>query len=65
MSTFTAKYAAGTCADCETRIKPGEEISRNLDQDYIHVDCPDTELDRLVNKPVCPSCWLIGPCDCN
>lgn len=65
MSTFIAKYASGACAGCDSPIKPGEEITRNLDQDYVHVDCPDTELDALATKPVCPSCWMVGPCDCD
>jgi hypothetical protein len=66
MSTFTAKYASGTCAGCDSLIKAGEEISRNLDQDYVHVDCPPaTDLDVLATKSVCPSCWMVGPCDCD
>lgn len=65
MTTFTAKYAAGTCIECESPIKPGEEISRDADDGYVHVDCPVSDLDRLVGKPACPSCWIIGPCDCD
>lgn len=64
MTTFMAKYTSGSCSDCEWPIKPGEEISRNVDQEYVHVDCPDTDLDSLANKPVCASCWIIGSCDC-
>lgn len=64
MLTFIAKYASGVCAECQSQIKAGEELSRNLDQDYVHVEYPETELDRLVNRPVCTSCWLIKPCDC-
>jgi hypothetical protein len=66
MSTFTAKYASGTCSGCDSSIKAGEEITRSsIDQDYVHVDCPDTELDALANKPPCTSCWMVGPCDCD
>jgi hypothetical protein len=65
MTTFIAKYASGTCAGCDSPIKPGEEITRNLDQDYVHLDCPDTELDSLSNKPACPCCWAVGPCYCD
>jgi hypothetical protein len=65
MSTFTAKYASGTCTGCDSPIKPGEEITRDLDQDYVHVDCPDSDLDAMANKRVCPSCWMVGPCDCD
>lgn len=65
MTTFIAKYAAGACSDCSGQISPGEEIARNLDQDYVHVDCPETGLDRLAGKPVCLSCWMVGPCDCD
>lgn len=65
MNTFIAKYNSGTCAACEGPVKAGEEVSRNLDQEYLHVDCPDTELDALANKPVCQSCWMVGPCDCD
>jgi hypothetical protein len=65
MSTFIAKYASGTCTGCENPIKSGEEIARDAEQGYVHVDCPDTELVALANKPVCQSCWLVGPCDCD
>ena len=66
MSTFTAKYASGTCTECESPIKAGEEIIRSSDQGYyVHVDCPDNELDLVAKRPACPSCFIIGPCDCN
>lgn len=64
MSTFIAQYASGTCAECDAPIRVGEELGRNLDQDYVHVDCPENDLDSLAGAPVCPTCWMVGPCDC-
>jgi hypothetical protein len=63
--TFLAQFTSGTCADCTGAIAEGDEITRNLEKEYIHVDCPDTELDRLAKLPVCPSCFMIGPCECD
>lgn len=65
MATFIAKFASGACAECVSQIKIGEEISGNVDGGYTHVDCPETELDSLATKPVCPTCWMVGPCDCD
>ncbi|KIA73472.1 hypothetical protein ANMWB30_23990 [Arthrobacter sp. MWB30] len=65
MTTFTAKYASGNCVECEERIRPGEEITHNADGSYTHVECPATELESLAGKPVCTTCWLVGPCDCD
>lgn len=65
MTTFIAKFASDNCSNCESRIKPGEEVNHNLDGGYTHVDCPETDLDTLANKPVCPGCWMVGPCDCD
>lgn len=65
MSTFRAQYSSGTCSACRGPITAGEEIIRNLDSEYMHADCPETELDALAGKTPCPSCWLVGPCDCD
>lgn len=64
MTTFTAQYASGTCVDCDARIQPGEEISKNLTGDYSHVECPAAELDLAAAKPVCPRCQMVTPCFC-
>lgn len=64
MATIIAKYTSGTCAECDSPIKQGDEIAHSSDG-YVHVECPETELDLLAAKPACPSCWLVGPCDCD
>lgn len=63
--TFTAKYASGTCADCDSRIQPGEELTRTVDGGYTHVDCPDSDLEQAATKPVCPECHMAKPCFCD
>ncbi|MDP9903194.1 hypothetical protein [Arthrobacter bambusae] len=63
-TTFPAKYA-GICGTCSSPINPGEEITRTLKDDYTHVECPEPELDALKGRPACPSCWMVGPCDCD
>lgn len=65
MSTFTAQFTSGNCSACEGPVVAGQEIIRNLDSGYTHADCPESELDALAGKPVCPSCWMVGPCDCD
>lgn len=64
-TTFVAQYASGLCADCDSRIQPGEEISRTVDGGYTHVNCPETDLDRAAAKPVCPTCQMVTPCFCD
>lgn len=64
-ATFTAQYASGTCADCESRIQPGDEISRTVDGGYTHAHCPATDLEQAAAKPVCPVCQMAKPCFCD
>lgn len=63
--TFTAQYASGVCADCDSRIQPGQEITRTVDGGYAHATCPDTDLEEAAKKPVCPSCYMAKPCFCD
>lgn len=58
---FEAKYY-GTCAACDERIRPGDMITFEED-DTMHETCTDSRAHETKQKP-CPTCWLVGPCDC-
>lgn len=62
MNPFPAAYPS-TCSICDEQIKRGDLIVRDQGQ-YVHDDCPD-RLDAVIAGPPCPSCWLVGPCDCD
>lgn len=57
--TFTARYH-GTCTDCEEEIRVGEEIRSDNYGGFEHVACRQPERPT----PICPTCWLVQPCDC-
>lgn len=60
--TFTARYY-GRCACCEDRVEPGDTVAYEDDA----LVCASCSIgDRPAPRPetVCPSCWLVQPCDC-
>ena len=61
MSAFPAQYPS-TCPICGEQIRPGDPIVRDEGK-YVHDDCPDA-FDDAVTGPACPTCWMVGPCDC-
>lgn len=61
--SLTARYST-TCPSCGERIVPGDPITdEDGDGEFIHATCLASPEARELG-PVCPSCWLIGPCDC-
>lgn len=63
--SFPARYP-GTCTECGARFHTGDPIASagitTEDGTWCHASCdPDPDDDR---EP-CPTCWLIGPCDCD
>lgn len=60
--SFEAKYH-GRCSDCGERIEPGERV-RYEDDELVHDEC-DGDL-SVEDRPldVCPTCWLVRPCEC-
>lgn len=63
--SFTARYK-GVCAECDSPIRPGDEIEYDSDDLVIHVDCQDQEITRRLEykkQDVCTICWLIRPCE--
>jgi hypothetical protein len=67
MGAFQARFE-GRCDDCREPIARGEWIvSKGDGRGYAHEVCPDTPDSRLDLAPgevVCPTCWLVKPCDC-
>lgn len=70
--TFIAKYP-GRCDDCREAIAAGQQVEyKGLGEarTLVHVVCDSpgedelTHLDRAAALPVCPTCWLVGPCEC-
>lgn len=53
------------CPDCESPVRPGDEIEMTADLDWVHVECPD-ELAVPSSGPlvVCSSCHLMHAGDC-
>lgn len=64
MKTFEARYSGYCHAECGERIEQGDLVRYSDEGDLLHEDCIDrpTPIERPVT--VCPSCWLIRPCDC-
>lgn len=47
--SFVAQYG-GVCDSCDHRIKPGQEVDYNSDDELVHVFCEET---RETNRAVC------------
>ena len=62
---FEAKYA-GTCADCDGRINPGDMITYLGRGNAVHVKCP-ANVDKI--GEVCDRCFMeksvAGKCGCD
>lgn len=62
---FEAKYA-GTCADCDGRIDPGDSIMYDDRNKIVHVKCP-VNVDKI--GEVCDRCFMEksvdGKCGCD
>jgi hypothetical protein len=58
--SFLAKYR-GTCSDCEQTIHPDDEVQYDEARELVHVECQQLERKPA---PVCPTCWLEKPCEC-
>ena len=61
--TFVTRYA-NPCPSCNQTVHTDTPAERDGDGNYVHVDCP-IDLDALAGSPACPTCWLVGPCDCH
>lgn len=53
----------GLCVDCETAIRPGDDIVMTADLDWVHEECPD-ELPTPAPGQVCPDCNLVHAGEC-
>ncbi|MFF7293174.1 hypothetical protein ACFY9N_11650 [Microbacterium sp. NPDC008134] len=65
--SFKAQYNGTCAAACGHRIHEGDEIEKDDDGQYRHVDCV-SEPDPTTLAPkeiVCPDCWLVKPCRCD
>lgn len=52
----------GECDHCDEPIEVGQLIETAGVLGWIHATCPEP----TPGEPpkACPTCWLVGPCDC-
>lgn len=64
--SFKAMYDGTCAANCSQRIHPGDEVTRDDDGLYWHVDCwnAPTPYELGPREVVCPDCFLVRPCRC-
>lgn len=63
MSTFAAKYS-GRCANaCDEQIEVGDDVLF-VEGELMHVGCVSGAGGLEAAGAPCPSCWLVGKCDC-
>lgn len=67
MSTFIAQYF-GTCDDCLGSVLPGQEVTYNVRDDLVHVECPDVRNDPTTPpakaETLCPRCTSYHAGEC-
>lgn len=59
--SFEAKYR-GVCADCGSRIEPGQTVEYDEEDELVHTDCVPTGPVR--SAPPCERCWLVHAGEC-
>lgn len=66
MNAFTAQYSGTICTECGSVIIAGDLVERVTTYPYLatyrHLMCPDDPDDK---RPVCPSCFMLKPCECD
>ncbi|RBO73491.1 hypothetical protein [Microbacterium sp. H6] len=64
--SFPARFNGQCAAACGYRIHEGDEIEKDADGKYRHVDCvpAPTKFDMSPKDVVCPDCFCIRPCRC-
>lgn len=58
--SFYARYH-GRCACCEEHVKPGDLVAYE-DDALVCESCMTSVV--VDDRSPCPTCWLVGPCDC-
>lgn len=62
--TFAARYR-GFCYECRTPFEPGDLIAyAEGHPSPVHADCADVDAPDPKPETICPTCWLVQPCDC-
>lgn len=62
-SIFEARFP-GRCEACDRRIKIGEMIMYDEDDELVHARCDDVSLDKVDLAKVCPACWTVHAGEC-
>lgn len=62
MSTFAARFAGRCANDCEEPIEVGDDVLF-IEGELMHAVCVALVPGGAASAP-CPSCWLVGRCDC-
>ena len=62
---FRARYFS-RCGSCQERIVP-DDVVRYEKHVLVHDDCGDTQAHEPERPaaPVCSTCWLTKPCECD
>lgn len=66
---FLAQFP-GRCADCESRISPGDNVTYDLHDALVHVNCPDPITGEYVDNVsmgkgiACATCFCYHAGEC-